>query len=66
MCYDRVFSIVQEKYDEVMVLNHKIWQWHEVNEELARLYNSLWENVDNYACENLQGEELEYFYSTLD
>lgn len=50
----------------VMVLNHKIWQWYEVNGELARVYNSLWEQVDAYACENLHGEELEYFYSTLD
>ena len=50
----------------VMVLNHKIWQWSEVNDVLARIYNSLWEKVDAFACENLHGEELDYFYTTLD
>jgi len=50
----------------VMVLNHKIWQWYEKNDELARVYNALWEEADNYGCENLKGEELDYFYKTLD
>ena len=49
-----------------MVLNHKIWQWYEKNDELARVYNALWEEADNYGCENLKGEELDYFYETLD
>ena len=46
--------------------NHKIWQWYEKNDELARVYNALWEEADNYGCENLKGEELDYFYETLD
>ena len=50
----------------VMVLNHKIWQWYEKNDELARVYDALWEEADNYGCENLKGEELDYFYETLD
>ena len=50
----------------VMVLNHKIWQWYEKNDELARVYVALWEEADNYGCENLKGEELDYFYETLD
>lgn len=50
----------------VMVLNHKIWQWYDKNDELARVYNALWEEADNYGCENLKGEELDYFYVTLD
>lgn len=50
----------------VLVLNWKIWQFYEKNEDLANLYNELWEQADNYACENLKGEELSYFYSTLD
>jgi hypothetical protein len=49
-----------------MVLNHKIWQWYEVNDGLATIYNSLWEKVDAFACANLHGEELDYFYTTLD
>ena len=50
----------------VMVLNHKIWQWYEKNDELAHVYNALWEEADNYGCENLKGGELDYFYETLD
>lgn len=50
----------------VLVLNHKIWQWYEKNEQLAKLYNELWQEADSYACENLKGEELEYFYMTTD
>lgn len=50
----------------VMVLNHKIWQWYEVDDGLATIYNSLWEKVDAFACANLHGEELDYFYTTLD
>ena len=50
----------------VMVLNHKIWQWYERNEAIARVYNSLLEETDLYACENLKGNELDYFYRTTD
>ena len=50
----------------VMVLNHKIWQWHKVDETITKVYNELWEKADLYAHENLKGEELSYFYSTTD
>ena len=52
----------------VMVLNHKIWQHYNPQKEspLASLYNDLWEEADAWACNNLKGEELDYFYSTLD
>lgn len=49
-----------------MVLNHKIWQWYEKNEAIARVYNDLWEEADRYAQENLHGEELDYFYEVTD
>ena len=51
----------------VMVLNHKIWQHYENgNEEIARVYDELWREADAYACDNLKGEELSYFYQTTD
>ena len=50
----------------VMVLNWKIWEHYERNETLAQLYNDLWVDADEYAMENLKGEELKYFYSTTD
>ena len=49
-----------------LVLNHKIWQHYEANEPLARIYNDLWRAVDDYAVENLTGEELNYYYRTTD
>lgn len=50
----------------VMVLNHKIWQWYKTNEEIAKVYNELWEKADLYATTHLKGEELSYFYRTTD
>lgn len=50
----------------VMVLNWKIWQHYPRNEPLARLYNTLWERADQYAMENLKGDELTYFYQITD
>ena len=49
-----------------MVLNWKIWRWHEVNEEYAKLYNRLWLQLDAWCIDNLKGEELEYYYKTTD
>ena len=51
----------------VMVLNHKIWFWHSKNNDtFATLYDELWREADSYACENLKGEELSYYFDTLD
>ena len=50
----------------VMVLNHKIWQWYEKNDTIARVYNKLWRKADEWAQENLHSEELNYFYDVTD
>lgn len=50
----------------VMVLNWKIWEHHGHNEEYARVYNELWETADAWACNNLTGGDLIYFYRTTD
>ena len=50
----------------VLVLNHKIWQYYETRPEFATLYNSLWEQADQYAVENLKDDELSYFYDVTD
>ena len=50
-----------------MVLNWKIWQHYESgNETLAKLYDSLWRKADEYAGENLKGEEASYYFKTID
>lgn len=50
----------------VMVLNWKIWEHYEKNPKLAKLYNDLWQEADEYACNNLKDDELSYFYRTTD
>lgn len=68
--YNRAFENWKSDYkyltELVMVLNWKIWQWDVQDEELAELYYTLWKTAERYACENLQGEELLYFYNTTD
>lgn len=68
--YNRAFKGWKDNYiyltELVMVLNWKIWQHYEKNEPLARVYNDLWEQADEYACENLHGEEAEYFFRVTD
>ena len=50
----------------VMVLNWKIWEHYGHNDELAALYQELYETADAWCCENLKGDDLSYFYSTTD
>ena len=68
--FDRAFNDWKGNYvyltELVIVLNHKIWQHYETNESIARVYQDLWEKADEYACENLKGEELSFFYRITD
>lgn len=68
--FNRAFKEWKNDYiyltELVMVLNHKIWQWYERDEDIAQVYHNLWVQADEYACNNLKGEEAQYFYNTLD
>ena len=69
--YDRSFKEWKSNYkyltELVMVLNWKSWEHYEKgNREFSKIYNELWEKTDEYACENLTGDELVYFYETTD
>ena len=69
--YKRAFEGWKMNYkyltELVMVLNWKLWQHHEEgNEAYEELYTKLWEEADAYACDNLKGAELSYFYRTTD
>lgn len=68
--YKRAFEEWKTNYkyltELVMVLNWKIAEHYESNMEYAELYNRLWGEADDYACEHLKGEELDYFYKTTD
>ena len=69
--FDRAFGEWRSNFEYltelVMVLNHKIWQHHEHGrEDYAAVYDELWETADLWACENLKGDELAYFFSCTD
>lgn len=68
--YNRAFNGWKDNHvylaELVMVLNWKVWQHYENNEPLAKVYQELWEKADYYACNNLKGEEAEYFYRVTD
>ena len=68
--FNRAFGEWKHDYkyltELVMVLNHKIWQLYKTRPALARLYNELWERAQNYAYDNLEGDELSYFYNVTD
>lgn len=68
--YNRAFKEWKNDYkfltELVMVLNWKIWQHYKTNEQLANVYNNLWMEADEYACDNLEGDELMYFYRITD
>lgn len=50
----------------VMVLNWKVWLWHEENGSIAQTYNEFFETADRYALDNLRGDALQYFLKTVD
>jgi len=69
--YSRAFNEWKDNYkmltELVMVLNHKIWQfWEKDQTAIAECYNNLWEKADAYACNNLKGEALIYYYQITD
>ena len=69
--YNRAFNEWKTNYkmltELVVVLNHKIWHWHEQgNDAFGTLYDRLWKQADAYACENLKGEEASFFYGVTD
>lgn len=64
-----VYAKADYKYltEFIIVLNHKIWQLHgQGRMELAKAYDKLWRLADEYAMENLKGDELTYYINTTD
>lgn len=51
----------------VMALNWKIWEHHHGgNSRYAALYNRLWDAAAEHAEKTLEGDELRYYYRTID
>ena len=49
-----------------LVLNLKSWYWYEKDNELAYLYDFLWNKIDDYCMENFVGKDMEYFLNVTD
>lgn len=68
--FQRVFKEWKEDYkyftEFVMVLNWKIFEHYEKNDDYARLYDSLWKQADKYAIDNFKDKEAEYYYAITD
>lgn len=50
----------------VLVLNLKVAVWFGVDDSLGMTYDALWRMADGYAMDNLKGDDLHYYLSTLD
>lgn len=69
--YNRAFGEWHDDYKMltalVVTLNHKIWQHYEAERHnIAKLYDSLWRQAEDYALTNLKGDELQYYYNIID
>ena len=68
--FNRAFNEWKDDYkyltELVMVLNWKIWEHYEKDNEKAKIYNDLWIYADNYAVNNLKDDELKYYYEITD
>lgn len=68
--YNRAFNEwktdVEYLTELVMVLNWKIWRWHQHNDAYAQLYNKLWSETDAWCMDNLKGDDLTYYIQTTD
>lgn len=49
----------------VLSCNHKIWEWYERNEELARAFNDCWHAADAIAAQ-WTGEAAQYYFDITD
>ena len=51
----------------VMVLNWKLWQHYERgNKTLSKLYDELWQKTHDWCLNNLEGDDLSYYFRTTD
>lgn len=68
--FKRAFNEWKDDYkfltELVMVLKWKIFEHYESNEPVARVYDLLWKQADEYAMENLKDEDAKYYYEITD
>lgn len=66
--YKKAFEEAKDDYryltELVMVLKYKFWKWfYRKDRTVAQLYADLHKDASYYALENLEGDELEYYYN---
>lgn len=68
--YKRAFKEWKSDYkyltELIMVLNWKIFEHYNRNDTLAQLYDTLFREADEWAYNNLKGDELNYYIVTTD
>ena len=69
--YNRAFKEWSNNYEMltalVITLNHKIWEHDDAEyHDIAKLYDSLWRQAEDYALTNLKGDKLKYYYEITD
>lgn len=68
--FNRAFREWKSNYkyltELVMVLNHKIAWYYNKDMSLAKVYYDLYNKANDYAWDNLTGEERNYFHRITD
>lgn len=69
--YKRAFSEWKSNYkyvtELVMALNWKCWEHYDKKAfDISKLYSNLYYELDEWCANNLKGEELDYYYKTID
>jgi hypothetical protein len=68
--YDNAFKGWKYNHEYVtelsLVMNWKMFQWYEKNEDLYNLYEKLYYRIDQWCMDNLKGNELEYYLKWTD
>ena len=68
--FDRVFKEWKDDYkyltELVMVMNWKSWYWCDKDVGLSDVYADLYYKADDYALDNLKGEEFDYYFHVTD
>ena len=69
--FDRAFNEWKDDVvyltELVLVTNWKLWMFNDSgNEAYTDLYYKLYEKANNYAYENLKGEDKKYFFDVTD
>jgi hypothetical protein len=50
----------------VIALNQKIWQHHQSNPDLGKLYDELWRKADEYCMDKFEGDDLTAYLNYVD